>query len=184
MTGRAAPDGASRPAADRIKVVREADRESIWFLGNLNQILVDKNDSEGQVYIGVTHAPPLNEPPLHQHETDDEMMYLLEGEVTFWAGDVEATLQAGDFIYMPRGVPHTFQVSANTSAKWIDIMVPTGFENVVRTVGVPALHRGSQEGFEMTEEIRTTLMQAMEDAQITFLGPPGTRPRDIAKNAG
>ncbi len=50
-------------------------------------------------------APPGDQPPLHRHQ--DEGFYVLEGELSLWAGDEHVVLRAGQFANAPRGVPHT-----------------------------------------------------------------------------
>ena len=50
-------------------------------------------------------APPGDQPPLHVHNESDEGFYLLEGEVTFWAGDAERRLGPGDFVLGAEGRP-------------------------------------------------------------------------------
>jgi quercetin dioxygenase-like cupin family protein len=51
-----------------------------------------------------------NEPPAHIHTHEDESYFIIEGDIRFWIGDkiIEAT--AGDFIFLPKGVPHKFEL--------------------------------------------------------------------------
>lgn len=42
----------------------------------------------------------------HTHPNAEEVVYVLEGEVTHTLGDQRVTLRAGDLIVVPRDVPH------------------------------------------------------------------------------
>lgn len=42
----------------------------------------------------------------HTHPNAEEVVYVLEGEVTHTLGDQRVTLRAGDVIVVPRDVPH------------------------------------------------------------------------------
>ena len=52
-------------------------------------------------------------PPLHIHLAQDEVFYIVEGEYLFQLGEEKFRATAGDTVFAPRQVPHTFaQVSA------------------------------------------------------------------------
>ncbi|MDT8999486.1 cupin domain-containing protein [Paucibacter sp. APW11] len=53
------------------------------------------------------HAP--GGPPLHLHPEQDEVFIVDEGEYRFQCGEAQFLLKAGDSIFLPRGVPHTFR---------------------------------------------------------------------------
>jgi quercetin 2,3-dioxygenase len=57
------------------------------------------------------HAP--GGPPLHLHPEQDEVFIVDEGEYRFQCDESQFLLKAGDSIFLPRGLPHTFrQLSA------------------------------------------------------------------------
>jgi mannose-6-phosphate isomerase-like protein (cupin superfamily) len=50
-----------------------------------------------------------NEPvdtPLHVHEHEDELFYVLEGEHVFQVGEREHRAGPGELVFAPRGIPH------------------------------------------------------------------------------
>lgn len=47
-------------------------------------------------------------PPLHVHHNDDEAWHVLEGELHFRFADGTRTAMAGDTVFVPSGVAHTF----------------------------------------------------------------------------
>jgi mannose-6-phosphate isomerase-like protein (cupin superfamily) len=44
--------------------------------------------------------------PRHMHPNTNEIQYVLEGSGTFWLGDKEVPLKAGDLIIIPKGTAH------------------------------------------------------------------------------
>jgi mannose-6-phosphate isomerase-like protein (cupin superfamily) len=75
-------------------------------------------------------------PPRHRHEREDEAWYLLEGEATFWCGSQVLEAETGGFVFLPRGVEHTFKVGSR-GARLLTLAVPSGFASFVAEAGEP-----------------------------------------------
>jgi mannose-6-phosphate isomerase-like protein (cupin superfamily) len=73
-------------------------------------------------------------PPLHVHGGADEAMYILEGEVTIRLGQQTIRADAGSFVWMPRGVPHTFANLGDEPARMLGLAVPGGIEDLLASV--------------------------------------------------
>src|SRR6516165_8044234 len=58
---------------------------------------------------------------LHVHHLDDEAWHVLEGSLHFRFEDRELDAPAGSTVFVPAGVPHTFQAHA---ARYLIIMPP------------------------------------------------------------
>lgn len=173
-------DRVPRPE-DRLRVVRSVERESIWFLGDLIELIFTGADTEGRFTMAYHHAHAASEPPLHEHDGEDEMFYLLEGSVTFWAAEEEAKLGPGDSILLPHDLPHAFQVSPDAEARWLVFMSPTGFEEFYREVGDPAEYRGPRRGWATDEATERRLHESAERHGIRIIAPPGARPADLPR---
>jgi quercetin 2,3-dioxygenase len=86
------------------------------------------------------HAP--GGPPLHLHPEQDEVFIVDEGEYRFQCGDSQFLLHAGDSIFLPRGLPHTFS-QLSPSGKLRFLYTPAGrmedfFAALSRLDGPPA----------------------------------------------
>lgn len=68
-----------------------------------------------------------NEPPAHTHKLEDESYYILEGAIRFWVGDKVIDAKAGDFIHLPKGIPHKFELQSNC-VKELMWITPSGLE--------------------------------------------------------
>ena len=82
-------------------------------------------------------------PPWHVQPADDETFHILEGEITFWAGDPDQALcvaGAGSVVSIPRGTPHSFRIESD-QARWVSFHTPAGHERFYRAAGDPATTR-------------------------------------------
>ena len=75
-------------------------------------------------------------PPLHVHHNEDEAFYILEGQVTMFVGDELIDLEAGDYCFGPRGIPHAYLVRSERARMLVTIS-PSGSEQLFVSLGVP-----------------------------------------------
>lgn len=68
----------------------------------------------------------LGGPPMHLHVNEDEVLHLLEGELTFKVGDELVEMGAGDVVFVPKGVPHGYVNKQHVTARGIGLFVPSG----------------------------------------------------------
>ena len=96
-------------------------------------------DSGGTLSAYEFVTPPATAgPPLHLHRTWDEAFYILEGEMTFLIDGRTHCAPAGSFVFVPRGILHTFWNAGDTPAKQLVVFTPAGieayFEEVTRVL--------------------------------------------------
>ena len=70
--------------------------------------------------------------PWHVHTREDEYFYVLEGEIVVWCGEEEFHGKAGSFIFLPRGIPHAWDVESEGKAKLLMMTVPGMLEEFLR----------------------------------------------------
>lgn len=68
---------------------------------------------------------PGNEPPPHIHEWENELYYVLEGNVDFHGGDQLLSAGPGDTVFLPRGEAHAFSVRT-PSVRMLTLVQATG----------------------------------------------------------
>jgi len=107
------------------------------YAGGLGTILIDGSETGGTLAILEAVQRPGAEPPLHVHSREDETFFVLEGRISVWVGGAVHQLSAGDSIFLPRGVPHTFRIKSPV-ARALNFISPAGFEQWFRTLGTPA----------------------------------------------
>jgi quercetin dioxygenase-like cupin family protein len=110
---------------------------ALWHLGALLNFKALGAETGGQFWALEGLADHTMSVPLHAHSHEDEIWYVLEGEIVFTIGDQVLEGKAGTFAYIPRGVPHTFQIRSGT-ARWFGYGIPAGLEQWFFETGVPA----------------------------------------------
>jgi quercetin dioxygenase-like cupin family protein len=83
-------------------------------------------------------APPGGGMPPHAHHTQDEVIYVLEGEFSFASGAGALTLGPGCVVSVPKGTVHALRVSGGEPGRCLLLLAPPGpLERFLEEVGVP-----------------------------------------------
>jgi mannose-6-phosphate isomerase-like protein (cupin superfamily) len=80
-------------------------------MGSLLTFLAESKDTRRAFTLIEGFLKPGNEPPLHVHEREDELFYVLEGEMDVYVGNEVFKVGAGECLFLPKLKPHTFIVS-------------------------------------------------------------------------
>jgi len=67
-------------------------------------------------------------PPMHIHAHEDELFYILEGELKVFVGDDVILARAGDTAFLPRGIQHRFEGAGEKGAKFTILITGDNFE--------------------------------------------------------
>ncbi len=111
--------------------------EHFNFLNTLYTAKINSEQTNGILTAMEFLAPKNFGPPVHRHDSEDELFYVIDGEMWFSCGDVEAIHGAGAVIWLPRGLPHTFCVLSD-DARVFQVSTPGKFEHLVAALGEPA----------------------------------------------
>ena len=87
----------------------------------------DTNDGLSCMFHTV---PPMTGPPLHQHQREDELFYVIEGEVTFEVDGKRTLAKAGTTLFAPRLTKHAFQNFSQSPARLLIMLVPGGLDRM------------------------------------------------------
>ena len=112
--------------------------QAVWFLDTLMTVKVDAASTGGAYMLVECLLTPGFGPPPHIHHADDEAFYIIEGELSGFVGDHTWHGGPGSFIFMPRGIPHTFKVESETPARVLQLGNGSGFERFITEAGEPA----------------------------------------------
>jgi len=110
------------------KIEAGADRfnEQITFLGGAFQCKVSAGDSREGFCMYDTSKMDKGGPPFHFHYTQDEWFYILEGEFVFKIGDDIFNAKAGDAVFAPRQIPHTYSKVGVENGRMLMMHQPAG----------------------------------------------------------
>src|SRR5262252_2028259 len=116
---------------------RQSLDRSVWYNGALMTFLATGEDTHGQFALIEAVARRGNVPPTHIHHREDEMFYILEGEIVISLGDRTIKGTAGTMVFLPRDVPHSFTIESEQSRMLI-LLTPAGLEGWFKEFSVPA----------------------------------------------
>jgi mannose-6-phosphate isomerase-like protein (cupin superfamily) len=106
------------------------DGERLRF-GEVEILVKASADTTGGAFTIFEERDPVDT-PLHVHENEDELFYVLEGEHLFQVGDEEHRAGPGDLVFAPRGVPHSQRRAVERSGRVLIMTSPAGFEGFFR----------------------------------------------------
>jgi mannose-6-phosphate isomerase-like protein (cupin superfamily) len=123
-------------------VHRRADEgDPLWALGALMEVKLTSDETDGTIGCMLVTQPPGIATPLHVHHREAEIAYLIEGTMTYRAGDDIFHLEPGDMLYLPKATPHAFRITGTAPCKWLGFVLPGGAEALYARVGRPATDR-------------------------------------------
>lgn len=125
------------PAPKRVVHRPAGTAPATWAMGSLFERLITPKESGG-LDVAVVTQPPGTATPLHRHSNEAEAFFLLQGTMTYRAGEEVFHLSTGDFIYLPVGLPHAFRVTGSTPVRFVGFADPGGLFDLYDEVGIPA----------------------------------------------
>jgi quercetin dioxygenase-like cupin family protein len=117
----------SRESHVAASVLEAQAGRALWHLGALLVFKALGAETNGQFWALEGLADQRMAVPLHAHSREDELWYVLEGEIAFTVGGETRVGGPGTFVYIPRNVPHTFQIRSAT-ARWFGVGTPAGLD--------------------------------------------------------
>jgi mannose-6-phosphate isomerase-like protein (cupin superfamily) len=112
----------------------DGEGEAWWFYGD-RAIL---RSPEGALPVIIEHhVGPGATAPLHVHHDVDDSFYLLSGQLAMRCGDDTFVVNAGDYVSLPKGVPHALSNVGTGEAVLLQTHDADSFLTFIRRVGTP-----------------------------------------------
>jgi mannose-6-phosphate isomerase-like protein (cupin superfamily) len=102
------------------------------LIGKFAIVVRASAEATGGAFALIEESPPMVDTPLHVHEREDELFYVLEGEHVYQVGDQEFRLGPGGFVFAPRRVPHAHRRVVPGEGRQLLLITPAGFEGFFR----------------------------------------------------
>jgi mannose-6-phosphate isomerase-like protein (cupin superfamily) len=135
------PVGPSGSATDVVVSRAAGTGPATWAMGMLFERLAGAEETAGLLGASVVTQPPGQASPLHVHTREAEAWFLLQGAMTYRAGEQLIRMTAGDFIYLPREVPHAFRTTGTVPVRFLALTLPGGLLGIYDETGIPATER-------------------------------------------
>ena len=146
--------------------------KEIWFLNSWVTVRVSHTTGVDGVSVLEHRAPFGDSPPLHVHQSEDEIFHILEGDFRFQVGQEQHRFQAGAILLAPKGIPHTYRVESATGGRFITITAHTDFERFILAMSRPAERQALPPAAPPSPEAVKVLTATARDFGIEFVGPP------------
>jgi quercetin dioxygenase-like cupin family protein len=119
--------------ATRVRVVQPGEGRAGGLAPGVGVVFkIDGADTGGAISV-VEHPFAVRAlVPPHAHTREDEISYVLEGEIGFRSNDDEVVLRAGGYIIKPRGQVHAMWNAGSVPARMLEMITPAGFEDFFR----------------------------------------------------
>ena len=112
--------------------------------------------SAGGVAVFESRIPAGEGPPLHVHANEEEVLYVLEGAFRFRLRDEVTAAPEGSLMFVPRGVPHTWQNVGDEPGRLLITFTPAGMERF----------------FDLADGDRSAFERLGSELGMSVVGPP------------
>jgi quercetin dioxygenase-like cupin family protein len=150
----------------------DGEGERLWFYGGgVHTWKATAEETNGALLLFEDQLLRGKTTPLHRHPEQDEVIYVIDGEILYFVDGSERRVTAGATIVTPRGVPHAFAV-VSESARLLCLQTPGSGQPFYRGASEPA---GQGDG---PVDFRKVAEAAKRTGATEMLGPS-----PFAKNA-
>ena len=141
-------------------IIGFGEQRVLQVLGEAITVKIGSEQTDGRYAVIEEVSPVGGGPPLHVHRHEDELFYVLSGELELQLGDQRVRAKAGSTAYLPRDIPHTFRNVGTTPSKVLMVIIPA------RLVGF------FDEVHALTKPTPEQAMELGKTYGLTFLPPP------------
>jgi quercetin dioxygenase-like cupin family protein len=107
-------------------------------------------ETGGSMAVLETTVPAGQGPPLHLHANEDEFIYVLEGDLQFRLGADLHAAPSGAFVFIPRGLHHTWRNVGDGPARLLIGFTPSGMERFFELMAARGSRAGDGSAFAAT----------------------------------
>ena len=106
--------------------VVQPDSGRLLSLGTFEAVVLATDSQTDQAFslLRTQGEPPGFGPPMHVHHDAAEAFYVLEGDYEMLLEDRRELCPPGTFVFVPKGLAHTFRVVSRRPGKKLNIFAP------------------------------------------------------------
>ncbi|MDQ3887599.1 MAG: cupin domain-containing protein [Actinomycetota bacterium] len=147
-------------------------QQAVWFLGALVRIRVGGDSTGGSLAVLEHYGERGYCSPLHRHEADEELFFVLEGQLRVEVDGQQHAAGPGAVAVLPRALPHAFVVTS-PHARFLTFHTPAGFERFTLEAGTATTSLEHSPPNDRPLE-PAALAEMASAFGIQILGPPPT----------
>lgn len=150
-------------------VRRQDEGERYNMFGGLTFIKATGEETGGAYGLIEQRANAGMATPLHVHHAEDELWFVIDGQISVHVDGETSILGAGDMAFSPRGAPHAFRVDEDDSRYLV--IRNAGGESFFGAVGDPVEELTLPEPHPTDEQLER-LNAVLTTYELELLGPP------------
>lgn len=111
-------------------IILKSGEGRTYICGTMTAIFkADENETANKYSISEWWLEPNSDGPgAHQHESNDEIFYGIEGTTSIRVGEKWINVEKGTFLRIPAKTIHDFANRTNKKAGVLNFFIPGGFE--------------------------------------------------------
>ena len=130
---------ASEASIRKAPTIKHQPRTTRYYFDvGLGSVCLSGGDTGGTYCLLEVSLAPGMGVPRHTHTREDEVYFVLVGELEATVGDETFVLRPGDTLLAPRDIPHELRNSGNAENHYLLVFSPSGFEDFIMATAVPA----------------------------------------------
>ncbi|WGV25831.1 cupin domain-containing protein [Halotia branconii] len=107
------------------------------YMGGLLTFLATSAETGNRSFLLEVRTVPGAEPPPHLHYEQDEVFYILEGEIEVYCMGQVRIARAGEMVFLPRMQAHAFYFLSPT-LRFLALVQPGGIDGYFEAMSTPA----------------------------------------------
>src|SRR5271156_2689289 len=108
-----------------------------FYMGSLMTTLASTTETGNGFALLEYRSTPGHEPPSHIHINQDELLYILDGEIEAYCQDQVVKVASGQCIFLPRNFAHAWYVDS-PELRMLILTQPGGVDEYFRAMSAPA----------------------------------------------
>lgn len=102
-----------------MQIIRNTEGESLKVLGD--RVIIKLRAAESPYAMSVVHVevPPGSGTPCVTHAREEEIYFVVEGELLMHAPGIKQVLKAGDLVHVPPKTPHGYRNATDKPVKFL-----------------------------------------------------------------
>jgi len=121
-----------------LSIKHQPRSKRFYFDVGLGSVCLSGTDTGGAYCLLEVSLAPGMAVPRHTHTREDEVYFILAGELEVTLAERTFVLRPGDTLLAPRDIPHKLRNSGNSTNHYLLVFSPSGFEEFIMATAVPA----------------------------------------------
>ena len=121
-----------------LSIKHQPRSKRFYFDVGLGSLCLSGTDTGGAYCLLEVSLAPGMAVPRHAHTREDEVYFVLAGELEVSVGEKTFVLRPGDTLLAPRDIPHKLRNSGDITNHYLLVFSPSGFEEFIVATAVPA----------------------------------------------